>query len=570
MKSRAVLGKSGRPRTAALGLTALALSLLLTGCRVTSEEVRGWARKASGPRKLVAVVQHEKYGPALRADAALTLVTMKPRGGRNVGLQGSEDSKGLLVAFQEMTPPARTAVIRSMADPLSRGILQKAQPDGTDPSIPYKDAAYALLTHEDGALVTDGAAREHLKSALVLWCKEDFTGRFDNTSQLYGMEQVLRLLRDEGVAPLTQLLTPGFSRTKELSELVRELGSEATKLRASARLAEAARNVQTPSWDAQMRTLILRRNQEASIKVEPPEFEKQVLVYRIVELERLFSGMKSVGGKPAVDYLLAYAGDATQPEEQRVLAMLALEGHLDKNDASHAAALLALIESDSSPDTLRDLALRRAGELPYDQIAPRLYGMFSHRRWRVRWVAASLALRMADAKHLPEFMNALGKVETLVMGEALSYGGLLPGVRGLDARASAEAFGAAKQDGVENPPAVRLTALSYFYAAGTKADEPLLASLLDDKTKVPPCPSAEGENADPDAAACSYVCTVTVAGQATEKEVGTIGQFVEYCLMPAIQTRPAPAKVGAPSPKPEAKPPTAVPPAPVSEKPKSP
>src|SRR6187551_2734758 len=47
---------------------------LLSGCRVSSEEIRGWARKASGPRKLVAVVQHEKYGPALRVDAAMTLV----------------------------------------------------------------------------------------------------------------------------------------------------------------------------------------------------------------------------------------------------------------------------------------------------------------------------------------------------------------------------------------------------------------------------------------------------------------------------------------------------------------
>src|SRR5688572_26794726 len=240
------------------GAAALAGVLLLSGCRVTSEEVRGWARKASGPRKLVAVVQHDKYAPALRVDAALTLVTMKPRGGRNVGLQGAEDSKGLLAAFQEMPPPARASVIHGLAEPLARGILQKPGKDGVDPSIPYKDAAYALLTHDEGALVTDAAARDHLRSALVLWCKEDFTGRFDNTGQLYGMEQVLRLLRDEGVAPLTALLAPGFSRTRELSDLVRELGSDATKLRASSRLADAARAVQAPAWATATKNLILR------------------------------------------------------------------------------------------------------------------------------------------------------------------------------------------------------------------------------------------------------------------------------------------------------------------------
>jgi len=534
----------GDGRASSAASVLLATLLVTSGCRVDSEEIHGWARKASGPRKLVAVVQHDKYGPALRVDAALTLVTMKPRGGRNVGLQGSEDSKGLLAALEEMAPPARKNVIHGMAEPLARGILQKPASDGTDPSIPYKDAAYALLTHDGGGLVVDGAAQNHLRSALVLWCKQDFTGRFDNTGQLFGMEQVLRLLRDEGVAPLTSLLAPGFTRTKELSELVRELGSDQTKLSASTRLADAARAVQTPAWEATTKSLILRRNQEASITVTPLEFEKQLTVYRAAELDRLFSGMRSVGKKPAVDYLLGFAADTSRPEEQRILALAALEGHMDRNDASHAKALLSLIASDTSPDTLRDLALRRAGELPYEQIAPGLYEMFSHKRWKVRWVAASLALRMAEAKHLPEFMNQLGRVERMPMGEALSYGGLLAGVRGLDARQAAQTYGAAKAGESELRPAVRLSALSYYYEFGTQADLPLLSTLTNDPAKVPECPLAEGPDADPDAAACSYVCSVSEGGKPTEKEIGTIGQFVEYCLLPAVQARPAQASSG--------------------------
>jgi hypothetical protein len=396
----------------------------------------------------------------------------------------------------------------------------------------------------------------------VLWCKQDFTGRFDNTTQLYGMEQVLRLLRDEGVAPLTVLLSPGFSRTKELSELIRELGSDATKRSASTRLSDAARAVQMPAWEASIRQLILRRNQEAAITVSPLEFEKQVTVYRTAELERLFSGMKSVGQKPAVDYLLGFAADATKPEELRALALVALEGHMNRNDASHAAALLRLVESDASSDTLRDLALRRAGELPYEQIAPGLYRMFGHRRWKLRWVAASLALRMAEAKHFPEFMSELGKIDTMVMAEALSYGGLLAGVRGLNARQAAETYGGA--GGTENPAPVRLAALSYFYEAGTKADLPLLTSLTSDTAEVPSCPPADGPDADPDAAACSYVCTITEAGKSAEKEIGTIGQFVEYCLIPAVQTRPE-----SPAATPPAAPPAAPPNSATIEKPKT-
>jgi HEAT repeat protein len=524
----------------------------LSACRVTTDEIQGWARKASGPRKLVAVLEHDKYAPGLRVDAALTLVTMKPRAGRNIGLQGSEDSKGLLVAFQEMAPPARATVIRGLAEPLARGVLQRPNPAGDDPSIPYKDAAYALLTHDDGSLVSDPAAREHLRSALVLWCRQDFTARFDNTAQLYGMEQVLRLLRDEGVAPLTTLLAPGFTRTRELSDLVRELGSNQTKLMASTRLADAGRVVEGPAFEATTRDLIKKRNQEASIQVDALEFEKQVLVYRAVETERLFSGMKAVGGKPAVDYLLGYAENAAHPAEQRILALAALEGHIDRNDPAHAAALLRLIESDSAPDTLRDLALRRAGDLPYEQIAPGLYRMFSHRRWKVRWVAASLALRMADAKHLPEFMQELGKIETMTMGEALTYGGLLPSVRGVSARELAQKYGAKRSDEGNNPVPVRLAALSYYYEAGTPADLPSLQELTSDGTKVPPCPPADGPHADPDAASCSYICSVNVAGTPTEKEIGTVGQFVEYCLLPAIESRQVVAQKPAPAAPPEA------------------
>jgi hypothetical protein len=86
---------------------AIAISSLLcalVGCRVTTDEIQGWARKASGPRKLVAVLQHDKYAPDLRVDAALTLVTMKPRAGRNIGLQGSEDSK--VTASRNPSPAA--------------------------------------------------------------------------------------------------------------------------------------------------------------------------------------------------------------------------------------------------------------------------------------------------------------------------------------------------------------------------------------------------------------------------------------------------------------------------------
>src|SRR5690606_29639559 len=67
---------------------ALGLAFASVGCRITEEDVHRWGSRSQGPRKLVAVLTHAKYPTPLRVEAAMTLVRMKPRGGRPVGLQG--------------------------------------------------------------------------------------------------------------------------------------------------------------------------------------------------------------------------------------------------------------------------------------------------------------------------------------------------------------------------------------------------------------------------------------------------------------------------------------------------
>ena len=54
-----------------------------------------------------------------------------------------------------------------------------------DPTIPYKDAAFALLTHEDGALMTDDALRKSLKTTLASWTATNFADRLEDTSQMF-------------------------------------------------------------------------------------------------------------------------------------------------------------------------------------------------------------------------------------------------------------------------------------------------------------------------------------------------------------------------------------------------
>ncbi len=530
------------PRTslgARSALVALVLVLgvpTLSGCRVDETDVKGWARKASGPRKLVAVLTHDKYARALRVEAAMTLVSMKPRGGRAVGLLGSDEGPGLLEALRTMPAEARNPLITGMIAPLEAGMRLPKDDGGTDPTFSYKDAAFALLTEGDGALVVDPASKKRLEAALIAWCQADFEARYDNTTQLYGMEQVLRLVKDPGVAGLVGLIEPDFKKVRELSQLVAELGSDATRDKASERLVNVAKFVDSPAWLDKKKPGVEAANKKSGLTVTPEQLAKQLDTYQEEELVRVFGAMKFVGKKPIVDYLLAYAKQANASEKRRAAALAALENNLDPKSTEHAAAMLDILASDTAPDTLRDVAARRVGELSREQVAARLYTLFSSKRWQVRWTAASLLLKMSDSKNVDEFMTELGKVKDLSMTEALSYGPLLGSLAGADPHAIASKYGQKGQ-----PASVRTSALGYYYQSGTQADLPRVEPLKTDTEAVPACaPNAEG---------CAWRCGVAEGGAQVQKDIANIGQFVEYCLVPAMSGRPPTA---APSPTPPA------------------
>src|SRR4051812_44028338 len=171
-----------------------------TGCRTDSGNIKAWASKSQGPRKLVAVLTHEKYPIDLRIEAALTLISMKPRGGRRIGIQGTDEQPGLIDALAQMQPAPRSAIVTRLVPKLQEEMLKplpaaQAGQAVVDQTIPYKDAAFALLTHDDGALLTDDGLRKGLRATLATWTATNFAERLDDTSQMFGMEQVLRELK---------------------------------------------------------------------------------------------------------------------------------------------------------------------------------------------------------------------------------------------------------------------------------------------------------------------------------------------------------------------------------------
>src|SRR6478735_11321277 len=228
--------RAGRLVSSTTLVAALAIGAGISGCRTTEENVHHWADTAQGPRKLVAVLTHDKYPMDLRIEAAETLVSMKPRGGRRIGIQGTDEQQGLVDALAQMPPGPRNALIGKLVPKLQAEMAKPApvqvvgQPAKPDTSVPYKDAAFAILTHDDGALVPDEALKKSVRASLAQWCSTNFAERLDDSSQLYGVEQVLRELKAEGVRGLPDLMLPGAAKLDRMAFFFNDPAATETKL----------------------------------------------------------------------------------------------------------------------------------------------------------------------------------------------------------------------------------------------------------------------------------------------------------------------------------------------------
>ena len=505
---------------------AVALSVAASAaCRTSIDDVHRWANTQQGPRKIVAVMTHDKYADELRVEAAMTLVRMKPRSGRRVGIDE------LVAGLRGLVAPSRAKIVSGMVPLLEQEMLKPPPPEPApgaprepDASFPYKDAAFALLTNPSEELVAGEPERQRLKGALASWAMADFAARMDDPSQAYGMGQVLADLGPEGVRRLPELIVPEAKKIGSIAGFIAELGDAPTQLEASSRLVAVAREVDSAAWLARKAPLLRQANEASGYKVEGPRFDEQLALYQEEELLRVFASLKQLGQAPAAEYLLAYAAEK-HPEKRREAALAAMEGHVDRKNDSQVARLLAIASADDTPDSVRDQALRRVGELPRKQVIDSLYALFASNNWKIRWVAAELVLKMSETPQLDEFMGKLGKVREMAITEPLRYGQLIASLPGKPAPGQLIAGYAARG----KPTPVRLTALAYYLDQGTRADLPMLDGFATDTSHVPPCAKgAEG---------CEWTCELTSEGQPVAKPVQTIGEFIQYCVEPAIAAR---------------------------------
>jgi len=527
---------TGRTRWARAAVAAIVLcGLTAGGCRVDENDVRRWETTQNGPDKLVAVVTHDKYEPTLRVQSALALVRMKPRGGRRVGISR------MIEAMAQLSPEARRMMVAGMV-PTLVDEMGKPPPVAAaggqippDLSLPYKDAAFALLSHDKTVLVADEEQKQKISGALINWIVADFEHRYDNASQMYGVEQVVRFLGAPAARPLPKLITTDSRKISDLAKLISENGDQAAKEEASVKLVEVAKNTVDQAWIDKLRPILEEANRAQKLAPTPDQFKAQLEKAQDEQLERVFGAMRKVGGRAVVEYCIEFAGNAKQSEDRRVRALAAIEGNFDHKNVKDSERILVLAAADETPDKVRDLAFMRVGEMPRDKVIGKLYEIFtSAKRWQVRWVAAQVAVKMSTTDQIPEILGKLpgGKAENFAMTEALTYADWMSNPKMMaekDGKTAKSQFAPFLKEG---SAAARLVAFGWFYGHGTKADLETLGAYESDRTPAPKCDDKQKE--------CEWKCYIPKESNPQEKEpkeVGTLGDFVKYCIEPAIKDK---------------------------------
>lgn len=520
----------GQPRSVTARATsvvalcvATALGLAAGGCRVQEDDIHRWESTAHGPDKLRAVLYHDKYDNALRVEAAISLIRMKPRGGRRIGINI------MVETLAAVAPEARQTIVASLVPTIIAELKkpppvgQAGQPAPPDASFAYKDAAFAMLTHDGTVIISDEGLKASLKATLVEWAMADFVHRLENRSQAYGMEQLLRFIGPTAVAGLPKLMTRDALRLDQMASLVAELGDDKTKTAASQALVGIAQFVLSDEWKKVKKPELQAANAASKLQPTEAQFQAQLNQFQDEELTRLFGSMRKVGQRPVIDFCLAFAANKKESDKRRQASLAALEARLDRHNAEDIKRIFGIASSDA-PDIVLDQAFRRIGEMPRELVVDKLYELFKTDKWKVRRAAAATVLKMSTVKHVDEFMAKLpdgGAAKGYGMPESVTYGALLGELK------EGKPLDALKKWFDSGSAAARTTALSYYVTHGTKADIPAVQPFEREDLKVPVC---ETDND------CKWICEVAKEGSKDreQKEIKTVGDFVKYCVVPSL------------------------------------
>ena len=482
---------------ASLGAAGIAVAVGLgsAGCAVGEKDVQRWETTEGGPEKLYAIVVHDKYSWPLREEAALSLIHMRPRNGKRIGLEyiavGYDTSAAKVPgALSVLTDDARRKIVNGITPNLVAEMQKPPPPRGpdgavnqNDPSIPYKDAAFAIVSHEP-PLASDEKTKSDLMAAMAAWGQTDFEARIDNTSQQFGVEQIMRFVGAPAVKTLPGTITESSTKVDRACSLIADIGDDDTKKRASDALVTLGKSIDSQAWIDKQKVLVQEANAKSKTNPTAKQLSDQLTQYQEQELEKVFTNMKRVGGRPAVEYCLGFAHDKSKSEKMRTDALAALENRVDKTNANDVNSIFDIVRDDSNSDKVRGVALGRLGELPKEILLPKLYSLFD-KKWQVRTDAEGMILKTISTKELPDFLQRLPQTDKtkVSLSEAVNCGGRVmamdPGT-GPKPRTVLNGFLESKELGA------KLCAVGSYYGV-KKGDAGGLSALEGDKTAVPKC-----------------------------------------------------------------------------------
>ena len=571
MRERAVTAFRAQSRRWERWLLGASLIAVASGCAVNESDIDRWRTTEHGPEKLYAVVTHSKYSWELRDEATMALVQTPPREGDFVGLRylvdGVDLGEGqkLPGALAALPDDARKRIVSDITPQLLDGMKLRPPPkqdlvlpDGTkvpakctlpppDPSIPYKDAAFALISSTNPQLVTDDKNAQDLMAGLLAWVQTDFDARIDNVNQQYATETVLRTLvakKQPAVATLPDLIKDGQPKLDRIIGLIGDLGDDATKAKASTQVVALAKVIDSPQWlDAHTKTMTeVCKGKAIAVQALSDQAKKD----QQTQLETLFGYMNRLGGRPVIDYALGVADDPNHDPALRTDAVAALKGVVfkdpkDPKNATDGDGLITVMKDAKAAQQLRLLAAQRLLEASSDLLSGgvlgKLYTLFdaSSDKRDVRFVAGWTIIQIGGMAGLDRFMSHLPATpdQKMTLSEAIGYGQTITDL--LDPKKTI------KVDKLRpylngNSMGAKLAALGAFFEE-KGADMNLLKSMSGDTTPISKgCDDTSKDPADK----CGWSdpgCWVPKANNPKESEkkvIATVGDFDNYCILPNV------------------------------------
>ena len=367
----------------------------LAGCRVTTEDIEKWKGTVKGPGKIVAVMLADKYDVELRKQAALALVDME-RPDRD----GTAD---LQQALQRLEEGPRAEIIRGMVPGLEEQMKQSEAKEGGGPSarqIRAKDAAFLLITHAP----TDVKAR--LTVDVVNWYVEDFNGR--SLAGNYSAEQVVRALG----SPAAKVLVKGpkarvpSQALVKMAQLIGQIAEADARKEAADRIIAIEKEMQGAEFLDWLKQNITKQAAAQGVKLDQKGLDKAAQKNRDSFInDGVIPAMKWLADEPTVKQrLLTLASTQSPDPDRRVRALQALEGKVGKSDLG---PILAMALDQRNPESVRDYAFDRVGDIKAPESLPQLWPLVTGANARLRWRAGELVLAIGGPAVVGEFFGKL-------------------------------------------------------------------------------------------------------------------------------------------------------------------